>query len=731
MRQQYDEAIDFWKPIWDLGDGDMRALSYEGDWDPDARRDRKEGKRPITHTDIISQFNNRLVNQARMRKRGFSFVSTGPTATDESAALREGRARQIQYEAKSFSAAITALQNSVDRGIGHWKVSTERINPRSFDQRITVDRIPNVKSVVIDPKTRKADRSDMRFAWHIDKVYTEDEFKAEFPEAKIQSFDPQHRLAASKWIGQNYILVAQYYRVIKTKDRLLRLTIAGQMIDILKSELPEDFDLKAVEPLRDEEVEIPRVEIRLTNGVEWLGAPTPWPGSTIPIITVVGREKYTDNKLEIESLTRKMREPQREYDFANSAEVEDVGMSPKPKWLTVLGQTDGLDEWQEANRSNFPELRWRPIVEGIEAPQPKRIDSSVDMTKYEVVKNSALRAAQNAVGMTTADAKDRQSKSGVAQDKLDESADINGFHFTDNWDEGWEYFGRIVNEILDKIEDNQRTVGLRDKADNFSTKQLDVQQGPDGEVTNHPYGAAEDHGVTVEVGPDSSSQREEAKDFLMKFADSLKGTPEYPRVAYLILQFMNLGPVMDEAVDNLMPQDIRQAKDAKKKGQAPTPPQVRAQLQAMQQHVQQMQQLLKEQAQIIDGKVIETNGRKEIEIKKAEFQKIVQIAQIEMDKYAAELKYKADLAKVNATANAEAAALLSNQEVVAAGHALDFDKAQLQHGQAKELTGIQQEHEIGMTGLNQEHEVGMAGINQSHEAAMAEQAAKNQPEVGA
>ena len=75
MRERYDEAIEYWSPIWAQGDQDMRSLSVEGDWDPEARKDRDVAKRPVTHTDIISQFNNRLVNQARMRKRGS--VSSG------------------------------------------------------------------------------------------------------------------------------------------------------------------------------------------------------------------------------------------------------------------------------------------------------------------------------------------------------------------------------------------------------------------------------------------------------------------------------------------------------------------------------------------------------------------------------------------------------------------------------------------------------------------------------
>lgn len=708
MRERYEAETSYWKPHWEQGDKDMRTLSVDGDWDPAARADREAAKRPVTHTDIVSQFNNRVVNQARMRKRGFTFVSSGPNATDKTAQLRESRARQIQYESKAFSARICGLQNSVDRGIGHWKITTERKNQKSFDQTICIERIPNVRSVVIDSRTRKADRSDIRYAWHIDKRYTEDEFRAEFPEASVHSFSDEHRSKARGWIGSNDILVAQYYCVEKTRTKLLLIEgypMSGKETPVLQTDLPDgtkitedgvDFGNGQIHRiLKQDKSEASTVMIYLTNGIEILEE-SEWVGSTIPIMTVTGREKYVGDEMEIESMTRKMRQPQMTFDFAESAEVEDVGMSPKPKWLVALGQVEDLPEWLDPNKNNYQFLRWRVEVEGKEVPQPKRVDSSVDVSKYEMLKNSSLRAAQNAVGMTSADAKDRVSKSGIAQEKLDQSADIASFHFTDNWDEAIEYEGRIINEILDKVEDTQRTVGLRSKDDQFSTQDLNVLQGADGEVVEHPYGAADDHGVTVEVGPDYQSQRDEAKEFIGRFMESIKGTPLFDRAAYLLVQYQNLGPVFDKLVENITPADIRQAQDAEKNGQPPIPPQVQKQLQAMQQHLQQVMAMVKQQAHIIDSKIVETNSRKEIELGKAELQKTVEMAKLSLDKYKIDTDYRIALTKTNAQASSDAAALENAAILKAEQHAFDHDMGLLDHARGRMDLEAEQAHEQTM-----------------------------------
>ena len=59
-----------WGDIRAEGDLNMAALSIEGPWPPEELEDRKKRKVPHGHTDIVSQYNNRVVNQWRMNPRG-------------------------------------------------------------------------------------------------------------------------------------------------------------------------------------------------------------------------------------------------------------------------------------------------------------------------------------------------------------------------------------------------------------------------------------------------------------------------------------------------------------------------------------------------------------------------------------------------------------------------------------------------------------------------------------
>ncbi len=729
MLDRFDFEMQEWSDNWDRGDKDMRALSVEGDWPEDARKDREAAKRPMPHVDIISQYNNRVVNQARMRPRGFKFNPQGQNATDESAQLREDRARQIQYESKAVTARMTAFQNAVDRGFGCWKISVERKDPASFNQSICIERIPNPKSVLPDSRTTKSDRSDMRYLFHMDKYYSEEEFKEEWPTATIQSFDPACRLRSRGWISEKGVRIAQYYEREKLKTRLLLIEgypQPGQETPILENALPEGMKagretvkIGTVELpiIRQEQSETYAVKIYLTNGVEILEEDE-WVGTTIPFPIVTGREKYVENKLVIESLTCKMRAPQLAYDFAEASEQEDVGMAPKPKWIVSGAQVAKYEEWKDANKNTYAYLRYDKFIDGQDHGEPKRIDASVDLAKYEVVKNSALRAAQNAVGMTSADTIDRQAKSGVAQKELNQSMEIATFHFDDSLDDAVDYEGRIVNEILDKIEDSRRTVGLRSADNKYRKEELDVRQDASGEVIQHPYGTGSDHGVTVEVGPNFDSQREEQKDFVEQLMASLKGSPLMERALYLLVKLQNGGPILDQLAEELTPPDVKQREEAEKGGAPQIPPQIQAQMQQAQQMNQLLIQELKKLQQVIEAKVIENNARKDIETSKAQFQSDSTKYTKYIDYLIAKLKTGTDLQKAQMQTE-------NSAEIEAQSHAMNFDVKRMEQQHQLALTTQQQAHDADMTGVQHEHEAGMQG-NQLADAAAAREMAAQQ-----
>lgn len=552
IREFRDYSWARWQKNRDQGDLDMKALSVEGPWPKEEleARKSKDNPRPHGHTDIISPFNNRVVNQARMNPRGVEVIPRGDGADEKTAEDRENRLRGIDYESHGSQARLTGLQNAVDRGVGYWRVDTEYESPRSRNLKIVIKRIPNVNAILDDPDCQEADRSD-RKRFIICQWIHIDEAKRRWKGLKDpESFSQDIINSAGAWIRPKQMLFAEFWKVHETFETLYYF--GGNPEGVFESELPEGaaiqdgaivIDGQSVEIEGQREGVQRRVVRYFTNGLQ-IFEQKEWPGTTIPFPTCVGREKYEGDDLVIESMTRKLRQPQLSFDVVRAAEEESIAMTPKSKWQISDKAIEGYEDmWKMVHRNPMAYVKWHERdEEGRENTKPERIDFSPATDALEIAANSYIRDAQNAADMTGVDQKERQTQSGVAQDKIDQAADIASFHFIDSWLMAIEFEGRICNELLDKIEDSQRSVGFRSKDGKYSVKKIRPMEMPDGSI-QHPYGPAEAHSVTIATGPNYQSQQDKADKYL---TDLIKESDFVTNpLAPLIIEAMRLGPTGD------------------------------------------------------------------------------------------------------------------------------------------------------------------------------------------
>lgn len=607
--EQCGYMLQQWGSIREQGNLNMQALSIDGPIPPALRAERtkKENPRPCGHTDIISFANNRVVNQWRMNPRGVQVNQTGSGATKESAELRESRLREIAYSSQAKSARLNAFQNAVDRGYGHWEVYLEYESPRSSKQKICIGRIPNPNSVLIDPDTTKADRSDMKMAAKMGRKMRVEEFRRKYPNARdISSFPSDVLGLAHQFVSSDgkYVTPAEYWRVVTEEHTLLTLENGDDVFADevrVEGETVATSDGSGLRIVKRRQSETAKVEHFVTNGLQILSRDI-WPDSEIPIITAVAREKYVDDELTIEALTAKAREPQLNFDIARMDEVEGIMMTPKSKWVVSDEQIAGYENiYKNAHRDPTAYLPYhaydsqhRPTV------PPERTDFQPPVQALEMAANSFLRDAQNTLGMTTIERIDKVSKSGVAQQELNESQDIGTFHLTDNMIIAVEREGRICNRLLAVVEDSKRTVGLREASGKYKTREIEPVE-ENGRIT-HPYGEGESHDVTISTGPDYQSQHMEKVEFLANIAK----TPDFLAnpLAPMIIHEAEIGPggdKMEKIALSVQPPAVQAAYAEEDEGAQPLPP---AAIQKIQQKDQELQ-ALNEHAKTLETQVIE------------------------------------------------------------------------------------------------------------------------------
>lgn len=711
IKDNFDYALKQWTDIRDEGKKDMRAIAGDP-WPPEERAKREDAnsKRPILTLDELTQYVNQLINQVRQNPIAVKVSPKGSGANDKTAEMRQGIIRGIEYRSKAQAAYINAFENAAQRSYGFFAISTDYVSEKSFDQEIKVRRIPNPDAVLIDPDCKEADCSDMEYAFLLDKIPI-GSFEHKYPQAETKSFSPEIQLEYKEWFDtdQNLIQIAEYWKVKKKYRTLLQLdaqTTAyldeypGAKLDKAKKivTMPDGAQMPILNYRKCEEREVCQY---ITNGIEILEE-NEWAGKWIPIVPVFGKELWVDkgsgSKRVLVSLVRMARDPFLAYCVLRSNEVEEGGMTPKTPFICYEGQLEGHEEeWAKVMREPLAFLQVKPTIDaasGQVLPLPIRQPFTPNFAAYEQVCEAFKRAIQASMGISplpTA-AQRQNEKSGIALQKIQSQESIGSFHFIDNYKRSLEHAGRIYDDLIGKIYDTARDVGIRNPDESHAKIRINEPYEEQGELIHYDTSVGE-HEITITTGPSYDSQREEVADF----ANTLASTPLFPRIADLVIRLRNLGPLGDEMADRVTPPEF--AKDG---NPAAKLQQATEQAQMQQKLIAELQRELHDAKLKEQGKVLDNQYKMELEKLKIEAQVLVAEITTKSQETLERLKLEADMhAKLQ----------------------VSTDKVAMQEDA--------QRHEMALS--DQEHQQGMEAAEQGQEHALeqGEQAGQQQADLAA
>lgn len=611
IRENYDTDNDAFQPIRDQGGEDIKFIANDP-WPDKEKQARKEASRPMVSCDLLNQYCNQVINEVRRHPREIKISPAGYGATAKLAEYRENRIRAIQYKSDAQAAYITAIENGVQRSYGFARIGLRYVSEKSFDQEIYIARLPNPDAVLFDAASKELDSSDADHCFVLDHL-SRSEFRRRWPDAEIIDFSGEMARDYAAWIKDKFLQVAEYWRVKKTKDTLVLYDDGtGSMTTGLLSELGGELSDSVLKlPAKDGALRIKRkfydtrdTDLRkltqyITNGVEILEE-NKWLGKWIPIVPLWGKEFYITeaggSRRMLASLIRNARDAQMSYNYFKTCQTEAAGMVPKTTYMAMEGQLEGHEEeYAQANKTPTPFLYYKGSIaeiqngEGLPAPlpAPRREPFDPPIQGLEIGAESFARAVQTAVGMynTSVGQHDTNVKSGKAIEELDSQSDQGAFHFIDNYNRFITACGRIVNDLLTRIEVSQREVPIRKADGTESIVHINTAEPyPDEQGRQHHYPIADDDGQyseTVSVAPTFDSQRDEATDFLKTFLSEVIPIINDPgqrnRLIALSIKLRQLGPIGDQMADILVPPPGDPAQTAQ-------------QLQATQAELQQLQQ---------------------------------------------------------------------------------------------------------------------------------------------
>lgn len=709
IRERYTYAMDQWRDIRAEAKKDMRFVSGDP-WEPKDRKAREEAGRPVLSLDELHQYFNQIINDVRANPRAPKFEPAGGGADADTARFYGDKLREVEYRSQAQVAYTTAFQNAIHQGYG-WFRYTSKYAPKSFDLDLWIEDLPNPDLIVPDPDALRPSSSDMKYLFNLRSMPVRD-FQKEFPDAQITSFTPEIVAQAPAWISTDRVQVAEYW------------TVESEAVDLYLVQLPDGRAISVYEDewdtlppgavvVNQRTDEVPRVTMRLTNGVELLKKPgqekvtVEWPGKFIPFVSCFGMVIYVDEgsgpKRKILSMTRLARDPYMLYCYYRSAQAELTGMTPKVPYFIRRGslKPDQLLNLQKSLHEPVAVIEVESFIDGMPGVPPEfpmRNPFEPYISNLEIGAESARRAIQSAMGLSPlpSSAQARNEKSGVALRQIESTSQRGSFHFIDHYDEMLQQGGLIFEDLVDKVYDTARDVGVRNAMGDGRIVRINDPDAPRGdEAVPNIKG---EHTVTVTTGPAFESQRQEASNFTDTLVENLQmvAATAGPKAAAALLGMAikqkNLGPIGDEMADIVTPPEFKQ------QGQQQLPPELMAQMQAMQQENGQLKQALQ-------SKQAEVQAKAQADLAKTQMQE-----QAESQRAQFEAEVRLALARIQAQTQLTTAAMASKSKA---------DEAMVGHQVARDEQLIGNDHDLRVQQIDHEQEARMAQMRQAN--AMASQ----------
>lgn len=599
---------------------DLRFAALD-QWPRDVKIQRKD--RPMLTLDRIGQPVRKILGNMRQNMPSIKVDPIDDGADKETSDVLEDLIRQIEQTSNARNAYITAAKTQVKCGYGVWRINTVENTDDIFEQDIVILPEANPFLWYFDPDAILPQKQDGRFCIKSTSM-SHKAFKAEF------GIDPATSIAnqgigetLERWYDSDTVRIGEYFRKEKVKKTIMQLS-NGVVVDSddLTDEDIQGYREQGVQPVREREVEQDVINYYKVSAFD-IHEHQIWPGKFFPAIPVYGEEENIEGETIIRGVVRAAKDPQRMYNYWNSAAAETIALQPKAPFLVTNNQIKNYtDFWETANTDNLPYLPYEPDPL---APPPQRMAPPVVQAGLLQQAAIAGQDIQQATGVFEASTGDLpEQRSGRAVIALQQEADLGQSLFMDNMAGAIEHTGRVIIGIIPKYYDTQRIVRLRGEDD--SVRFVEVNKPiltPDGRQIQNDLTRGK-YDVRSSAGPGFKTRRIEAASSMVELA---RVFPQILEVAGDLVAKNLDWPGADELAERLrkiLPPGVA---DEDEEDKDP------AQLQQEQQQAQQAQQAVQLQ---MDSQQADTDNKKADTIKKLteaqqnDIENSVQVAELAM-----------------------------------------------------------------------------------------------------
>jgi hypothetical protein len=608
------------------GKDDVR-FAVEDQWTGIERSEFNRLFKPAMTFNKIYDSVKKILGEERKNKPDLIVRSLTGKATQEQINIREDLIRSICYQSQNDLVYQTAFKSALLMGYGAFQITLDYESPKSFNQVIRYELIPDVTRVGFDPKAVKPHKGDGNFCYREYRM-SKEEFYATYPYVTnpVSFFDPRV-LNDVAFATQDSFLICEYYRKewfsmkvhklsngknvtdIEWKEmqkgfkQLKKIAASSQVVgDIIMNDIP-----KIVSTRQSQDYRIMQYRCMQNQIIEF----TEWPSKQLPIVFVDGDSVFIEGMQQTKSFIRDAKDAQRFINYVGSEIAAEVKNRRREQWIGTPDNIIGNEQmWRN------PELQNGILIA---KPDPKTGAMPIKMPAWEM---SQSLLAQYQRG--TQDIKEilgfydemqgaeSNAQSGVAIANRQIASSMSAYIFRDNLNQAIEQGGRVVLDLLPVVYGNEERHVVISKKDGSSESMILNKMDEHGNVKK-AMGDGE-YDIEIDAGPSFAVQKAASVQMLIQLVQT---NPQvFPLVADLIAKNLDVsfGPQISERFKSLVPPQVL----AKEEGK-PMPPQ---QPNPQEQMAQMQMQMAQKELQLKQQHMAEREAKMQLEQQEHEMEKV-------------------------------------------------------------------------------------------------------------
>ena len=541
---RFETAADSWQETYDLALGDVAFIDEpEGQWDETSKNNRKN--RPCLTFDKLSASVDRIVGSQFANMPSIK-VRAAEEGDENIAEVFQGLIRQIDQ--RGLKAFKTAYKFAVKGGWGCFLIDHDYIDDVSLNQDIIIREIKNPFSVLIDPVVQAQSVEEARYGFVFEDI-ERDEFERMYPEAKSEGSQSDFESTGNfdSWVSQDYVRVADYYRIVTQETRLVQLS-DGRVVDYSQIEsIADELNLNGITLGKERRVQMRKLERYKLTALEVLEE-IECVGRYIPIVPVFGKTTNVDGTFFSRGIVQKAKDAQKMYNYARSVAVEVTALTPKQPYLVTPGMIKGHEErWRNMMTSSDPVMFFN-FDQGQKPFREAPAQGSPALSQDAQLASADIQAT---TGIFEANLGQQGNEtSGVAIRGRQFQGELTNYEYADQLSDSMELAGKICIDLIPKIYDTERQIRIlgEDETEEVIAVNKPLQDMQTGEFILTNDLSVGHYDIKMATGPSFSTRKQETAEQLSQI---IAQNPDMSQLVGDIL-FKNLDLVGgDEVISRL------------------------------------------------------------------------------------------------------------------------------------------------------------------------------------